>query len=88
MNLEATHDVMSNDNHTHRIYVLQCVAACCSVLRLALMGTAALYSDGYCSTVQGLLDWFEVDLGFTELLFVQINPEARHYVIPDNNRIF
>ena len=28
--------------------------------------------DGYCSTVQGLLDWFEVDLGFTELLFIQI----------------
>jgi len=23
--------------------------------------------DGYCSTVQGLLDWFEVDLGFTAL---------------------
>ena len=23
--------------------------------------------DGYCSTVQGLLDWFEVDLGFPEL---------------------
>ena len=29
--------------------------------------------DGYCSTVQGLLDWFEVDLGSTELLFIQIN---------------
>ena len=29
--------------------------------------------DGYCSTVQGLLDWFEVDLGFTELLFIQID---------------
>ena len=28
--------------------------------------------DGYCSTVQGLLDWFEVDLRFTELLFIQI----------------
>ena len=27
--------------------------------------------DGYCSTVQGLLDWFEVDLGFTKLLFIQ-----------------
>jgi len=27
----------------------------------------------YCSTVQGLLDWFEVDLGFTELLFIQID---------------
>jgi len=31
------------------------------------------FLDGYCSTVQGLLDWFEVDLGFTELLFIQIN---------------
>jgi len=29
--------------------------------------------DGYWSTVQGLLDWFEVDLGFTELLFIQID---------------
>ena len=31
------------------------------------------FCDGYCSTVQGLLDWFEVDLGFTELLFIQID---------------
>jgi len=31
------------------------------------------YLDGYCSTLQGLLDWFEVDLGFTELLFIQID---------------
>jgi len=31
------------------------------------------FLDGYCSTVQGLLDWFEVDLGFTELLFTQID---------------
>ena len=31
------------------------------------------FLDGYCSTVQGLLDWFEVDLGFTELLFIQID---------------
>jgi len=23
---------------------------------------------GYCSTVQGLLDWFEVDLGFPDLV--------------------
>ena len=28
--------------------------------------------DVYCSTAQGLLDWCEVDLGFTELLFIQI----------------
>ena len=31
------------------------------------------FLDGYCCTVQGLLDWFEVDLGFTELLFIQID---------------
>ena len=31
------------------------------------------FLDGYCSTVQGLLDWFEVDLGFTELSFIQID---------------
>jgi len=31
------------------------------------------FLDGYCSTVQGLLDWFEVALGFTELLFIQID---------------
>jgi len=31
------------------------------------------FLDGYCITVQGLLDWFEVDLGFTELLFIQID---------------
>jgi len=30
---------------------------------------ALAFLDGYCSTVQGLLDWFEVDLGFPELFF-------------------
>ena len=30
------------------------------------------FVDGYCSTVQGLLDWFEVDLGFTELSFMYL----------------
>jgi len=30
--------------------------------------TTSSFFDGYCSTVQGLLDWFEVDLRFTELL--------------------
>ena len=38
------------------------------------------FLDGYCSIVQGLLDWFEVDLGlfevnvmFTELLFIHVS---------------
>ena len=35
------------------------------------------FLDGYCSTVQGLLNWFEVDLGFTELLFIQIDLHVR-----------
>jgi hypothetical protein len=34
---------------------------------LFLMGTVHSVLDGYCSTVQGSLDWFEVDLGFPEL---------------------
>ena len=29
--------------------------------------------DGYCSTLQELLDWVEVDLGFTKLSFIQID---------------
>jgi len=37
------------------------------------MTRRAFFLDGYCSTVQGLLDWFEVDLGFTEHLFIQID---------------
>ena len=49
--------------------VLHCVAACCR--RLDLDAPSLL--DGYCSTVQGLLDCFELDLGFTELLFIQIH---------------
>jgi len=37
-------------------------------------GVAFVYFlDGYCSTLQGLLDWFLVDLGLNELLFIQID---------------
>jgi len=35
--------------------------------------TKIFLNDGYCSIVQGLLDWFEVNLGFTERLFIQID---------------
>ena len=37
------------------------------------------FSDWYCSTVQGLLDLFEVDLGFTELSFIQITGSSGRY---------
>ena len=43
----------------------------CKSLKTRLATVAFL--DGYSSTVQGLLDWFEVNLGFTELLFIQID---------------
>ena len=31
------------------------------------------FFDRYCNTVNGSLDWFEVDLGFTDLTFIQID---------------
>ena len=31
--------------------------------KLKKKGVWHSFVDGYCSTVQGLLDWFEVDLG-------------------------
>ena len=54
---------------------LQCVALCCSELQWSVASEKPdiTFLDGYCSTVQGLLDWFEVDLGFTELSFIQID---------------
>jgi len=36
-------------------------------------GCCRAFLDGYCSTVQGLLEWVEEDLTFTELLFIQID---------------
>jgi len=54
--------------------VLQCVAVCfisrCVAVCAIYCGICGhemeyhTFFDGYCSTVQGLLDWFEVDLGF------------------------
>jgi len=51
--------------HVHLKGVFICCRLYCKYLTTFL--------DGYCSTVQGLLDWFEVDLGFTEFLFIQID---------------
>jgi len=31
--------------------------------------TTSVCLDGYCSTAQGLLDWFEINLGFTKFFF-------------------
>ena len=36
-------------------------------------GSAALYTTGLRVCTTGLHDWFEVDLGFTELSFIQID---------------
>ena len=44
-----------------------------TMTHLPLNDSSTTFLDGYCSTVQGLLDWFQVDLGFTELSFIQID---------------
>ena len=64
--------------HVYIESVYTCVYICIYMFAFLLSikgktGTEAkmpTFLDGYCSTVQGLLDWFEVQLGFTELLFI------------------
>jgi len=51
-------------NHQSQMAAKVCLCLCVS---------EHAFLDGYCSTVQGLLDWFEVNVGFTELLFIQID---------------
>ena len=53
--------------------VCVCMFVCVSVANIWDSVCVDTFLDGYCSTVQGLLDWFEVDLGFIELLFIQID---------------
>ena len=47
------------------VYVYSCLHGRARLLRDTWDYFNHLFFDGYCSTVQGLLDWFEVDLGFT-----------------------
>jgi len=55
-----------------RVRVCVCVCLCVCVC-VCVCEYMCVFLDGYCCTVQGLLDWFEVDLGFTELFFIQID---------------
>jgi len=64
---------MSCNNLHICMFTHGCLHLCVCVAR----DVSLPFLDGYCSTVQGLLDWFEVDLGFTELLFIQIARMAR-----------
>ena len=47
------------------VCVLVCMCARVRVCVAVYESCRTTFFDGYCSTVQGLLDWFEVDLGFT-----------------------
>jgi len=51
------------------IRMLACMYVCVYIRQDRMHHT---FLDGYCSTVQGLLDWFEVDLGFTELFLMHM----------------
>ena len=58
--------------HAHT-YTHMCICMCiCADVRV-MWPRHVTCLDGYSSTVQGLLDWFEVDLGFTKLWFIQID---------------
>jgi len=58
--------------HTYWVihtYIYVYMGHICGVARVCSETWMDGFLDGYCSTVQGLLDWFEVDLGFSEFLF-------------------
>jgi len=57
--------------HHTRIHINKAFVMCVHVYVSACISLLPC-RDGYSSTLQGLLDWAEVDLGFTELLFIQI----------------
>ena len=48
-----------------------CVCSVCDIsvcdISVCDISVCDIFLDGYCSTIQDLLDWFEVDLGFTKL---------------------
>jgi len=54
--LQHTHDIVFTHVYGRRGMTCVCIRT---------------FLDGYCSTVQGLLDWFEVDLGFTMCIHTQ-----------------
>jgi len=63
--IHVRHDVFIRDVTHSFVWHDTCICA--------LFHTWHAFLKGYCSTVQGLLDWFEVDLGFPELVFIQID---------------
>ena len=46
--------------------------SCNSCYAAEFSSNSSSFLDGYCSTVQGLLDWFEVDLGFPALVLFRL----------------
>jgi len=72
---DMTHSYVWHDSSTRALrHTSSCMplSAICVASHSYVWHDVLSFLDGYCSTVQGLLDWFEVDLGFTELLFIQI----------------
>ena len=63
------HMYLFHDSNTIFVFV----SRLCVLSMYLCRDPGCTFLDGYRSTVQGLLDWFEVDLEFTELLFIQID---------------
>ena len=49
-----------------------CLYCVCLVFKWSVSRTWTTLLDRHCSTVQSLLDWFEVDLGFTKHLLFRL----------------
>ena len=53
---------------TSNAFVIQLIAVTMNLCPVVLF----LFFDGYCSSAQGLLDWFEVDIGFSKLCLLRL----------------
>ena len=72
--MQDTRNESSSGRLVARVLCLQCRTRAQRVSAMQdTRNESSCVLDAYCSTVQGLLDWFEVDLGFTELSFTQID---------------
>ena len=61
--------LLTHVSHINVSQISLSLISLCLVTRITLF----FFLIGHCSTVQGLLDWFVVDLGFIELSFIQID---------------
>ena len=68
MYVECDHTYSYHTRHILHVSLIHIHYASIYITRI--IHTHFFFFDGYCSTVQGLLDWFEVDSGFTIYMYI------------------